>query len=260
MDYRDAVSALSHLFTACWAVFATLILLRLTRGHGVGRWAVGVYGLTMVVLYLASGAFHSLIYQVTQADLDPEARVRAVRELWFAQRFDKSAIFALIAGSYTPVFVYLTTGAWRWGGLAAMWGIAAAGIGMVWLWPDHRHTLLVGFYVGMGLVGLLPLPVYLARLGWRPLLWVVGFGTAYIAGAAVEVMWWPTLVPGWFGPHELLHVSDTTGTFLHFIFVVKYLIPRPPPRDPVPEVAKELATSPGPVVVFAATPRNPARV
>ena len=113
-------------------MFATAVLLRLTRGHGVGRRAVGVYGLTMVLLYAASGTFHGLLYLKTEGDPNLFRRAAAVEALWVSQRLDKSAIFALIAGSYTPVFVYLLTGAWRRWCLAVAWAIAAAGVGLMW--------------------------------------------------------------------------------------------------------------------------------
>ncbi len=93
MDFHDTVSSTSHLLTAVWAGFATLILLRLTRGHGVGRWAIGFFGASMVLLYLASGLFHGLRH-------DTEASRQ------FFQKLDKSAVFLLIAGSYVPVIVY----------------------------------------------------------------------------------------------------------------------------------------------------------
>jgi hemolysin III len=244
MDYKDAVSSLTHLFTAGWAVFATLILLRLTRGHGPGRWAVGIYGLTMVLLYLASGVFHGILYLITKTVFDPDDRAAAVSQLWVAQRLDKSAIFALIAGSYTPVFVYLLAGAWRRWCLIAVWSIAAAGIGSIWLWPSHPHPLLVGVYVGMGLVGLVPMPKYLVRIGWKGLLWAAAFGGAFLSGAAVEVAQWPTLIPGYFGPHEFLHVADAAGTMIHVGFVVKFLLRRPPPTpaEDVRLTARVIAT------------------
>lgn len=224
MDYTDAISSLTHLGTAVWAVFAALILVRLTWGQGIRCWAVGVYGLTIVLLYLASGTFHGLIYLRNQLGDDSVIRSEAVSSLWVAQRLDKSAIFALIAGSYTPVFVYLLQGTWRWGCLIAAWGIAAVGIALMWLKPDLRHEWLVGIYVGMGLVGLMPMRLYLPQVGWRGLLWVAALGAAYIGGAAIEVARWPTLVPGWVGPHELLHICDMLGTFIHFGFVMRFLV------------------------------------
>lgn len=225
-DYRDAVSSLTHLFTAGWAVFATLVLLRLTRGHGPGRWAVGLYGLTMILLYTASGTFHGLVYLAAP---NTDTRPAVVQTLWVAQRLDKSAIFALIAGSYTPVFVYLLTGPRRRWCMGLMWGIAAAGSAMVWFWPTHPHSLLVGVYISMGLVGMLPMRRFFPQIGWRGTAWVAAFAGVYILGAAADVARWPTLVPGYFGPHEVLHVADMLGTWLHFGFVLKFLIFRTPP-------------------------------
>src|SRR5436305_5577394 len=92
MDLRDPFSSASHLVTAVWAVYATLVLLRLTRGGFDRKAAVGVYGLSMVLLYLASGTFHALYFD------SPEQRR-------FFQKLDQSAIFLLIAGTNTPLLV-----------------------------------------------------------------------------------------------------------------------------------------------------------
>src|SRR5947199_789715 len=97
MVLRDPVSSASHLLTAAWAVYATLLLVRLTRPGDGRRLAVAVYGLSMVLLYLASGTFHGLFYD------SPEERR-------FFQKLDQSAIFLLIAGTTTPVLVTLLDG------------------------------------------------------------------------------------------------------------------------------------------------------
>ncbi len=211
----DLVSSTTHLFTAAWAMYATLILVRLTRGHGPGRWAVGFFGLSMVLLYLASGTFHGARHYTHQTN-----RV--------FQRLDKSAIFLLIAGSYVPVFVYLLRGHWRRWALCAMLGTAAAGVASLWLLPDLPHPQLVGVYAGMGVVGFVTVPKVIATSGWSGIGWIVAVAVSYLGGAIVEVMRWPTPVPGWVGPHELLHVADMLGTAAMFIFVVRHVIRRPP--------------------------------
>jgi hemolysin III len=216
MDFHDPVSSITHLLTAVWAAFATLILLRLTRGHGPGRWAVGYFGVSMVLLYLASGLYHGLRYEC-----------EAERLLF--QRLDKSAIFLLIAGTYTPVFVYLLDGRLRASGLAVLFAIAAAGVASLWLFPDLPHARLVAVYVGAGLVGLAALPRIVSATGWPGLAWVAAAAGIYLCGATVEVLKWPVLVPGYIGPHELLHVTDICGTLAAFVFVTRYVIRRPPP-------------------------------
>ena len=223
MDFHDRVSSLTHLGTAVWSVLATLVLVRLTRGHGAGRWSIALYGLSMVLLYLASGMFHGI-----------DHGYRGSPSFLFFQKVDKSAIFLLIAGSYLPVLVYLLRGTWRLACLGLMGGIAVLGIASLWLLPTMRLEYLVFVYIGMGLIGLVALRHIAPQVGFGGLFWIALEGVFYVGGGLAEVAQWPVLVPGWFGPHEVLHVADMGGTLAHFVFVMKYVIPRPPP--PAPQV------------------------
>jgi hemolysin III len=172
----------------------------------------------MILLYTASGLFHGLRYTE-----HPEWRP-------IFQKIDKSAIFLLISGSYVPVFAYMMHGAWRVCCLVAMLGTAVAGIALMWLVPNLRHEWLVAIYSGMGVVGLVTVPKIIATHGARGIGWIGGVAGFYLLGAAIEVLKWPVPVPGWVGPHELLHVADMGGSFCMFVFVVRYVIPRYSPR------------------------------
>ncbi len=221
MDFHDTVSSASHLLTAVWAAFATLVLLRLTRGHGVGRWAIGFYGLSMVLLFTASGLFHGLHYESRDERL-------------LFQRIDKSAVFLLIAGTYLPVAVYLLSGRWRRWMFAALTGMTVFGVGSLWLAPDLPHEDLVAVYVVMGLSGLLPIRQYAAVAGWANFKWVVRIVVPYLGGAAIEVLQQPVVLPGWLGPHELMHFATSAGTLAYFAFLVRFLTRRPPLADAPP--------------------------
>ena len=107
-DLRDPVSSASHLLTALWAVYATLVMWRFTAGRPGRLLPVVVYGVSMVLLYLASGTFHGLHYD------SPE-------EKRFFQKLDQSAVYLLIAGTYTPVLAILLEGAWRKWFLRMVW-------------------------------------------------------------------------------------------------------------------------------------------
>ncbi|MFO0847771.1 MAG: hemolysin III family protein [Gemmataceae bacterium] len=221
MESCDPVSAATHLGMAVWAAFAGLILYRLTQEHGAARrWAVAFYGVSMVTLYVASGAFHGLLALTAGGT----SRSAAVDALWVFQKLDKSAIFLLILGSNVPIMVYLLRGRWRAVCLAGMTGFALFGIAALWLLPSIPHTYLVAVYVGMGVCSLIPLRQYWQAVRWQGLGWIGLFAGVYVAGAAAEVFKWPTLVPGWFGPHETLHIADMAGTLIHFAFVVKFVV------------------------------------
>jgi hemolysin III len=223
MGLRDPVSSASHLLTAVWAAYATLVLLRLTPGPGGRRAAVAVFGLSMVLLYLASGTFHGVPY--TRADNPAEFRL--------FQKLDQSAIFVLIAGTNTPIIVTLLSGARRRWFLGLMWGVAAVGIGCLWLLPKAPHAVVVANYLVMGWLGIVPAWHYARALGWGPMGWALAGAVFYTLGAVCEILEWPVLLdhPVRVGYHEILHLFDIAGTVAFFLFVARYVVPYERPAD-----------------------------
>lgn len=212
LELRDPVSSLSHLATALWAVFATLLMLRLTPPDRGRRAAVLVYGTTMVLLFLASGLFHGLHFETQEQ-----------RRLF--QKIDQSAVYLLIAGTNTPPIVILLAGAWRRLCLRLVWGCALAGVACLWLLPKPPHALVVGLYLTLGWFGFLPGRQYYRALGWRALNWVWVGAACYTAGAVCELTRWPVIIPGWVQSHEVLHFLDTAGSIAFFLFIVRHVIP-----------------------------------
>jgi hemolysin III len=49
----------------------------------------------------------------------------------------------------------------------------------------------------------------------------------YTAGAVCELTQWPVIIPGWIQAHEVLHMFDTAGSIAFFVFIVRFVIPRP---------------------------------
>lgn len=212
MDLRDPVSSVSHLGTAVWAVFATLILMRLTRGGAHRRLAVLVYGLSMVLLYTASGVFHGLNYENEQ-------------QKRFFQLIDQTAIFGLIAGTCTPMIVMLLSGPLRRWSLVVVWGLTFVAAACLWLLPKPPHEVIVGLCLALGWFNAVPMIWYYRALGWRAmnLVWL-GAGL-YSAGGIFELLEWPVIWPPWIGFHELLHFCDTAATLVFFVFITRYVIP-----------------------------------
>ena len=212
LELRDPVSSLSHLATALWAVFATLLMLRLTPPERGRRMAVAVYGMSMVLLFLASGLFHGLYYET------PEQRR-------FFQKLDQSAVYLLIAGTNTPPIVILLSNPWRKWTLRMVWGFALLGVACQWLLPKPPHALVVGLYLGLGWFGMIPGWQYYRVLGFRALNWVWVGAAFYTVGAVCELTQWPVIVPGWIQSHEVLHFCDSAGSIAFFLFIVRYVIP-----------------------------------
>jgi hemolysin III len=234
MPLRDPVSSASHLFTAVWAVYATLLLVRLTPPRSAKRRSVVVFGLSMVVLYAASGTFHGVPY--TRA-ANPDA-------FRFFQKLDQSAILLLIAGTNTPILVVLLGGRKGVAFLRLMWGLAALGVACLWFLPKAPHWAVVGIYLSVGWLGLAPVAHYYRAVGWRAMNWMWAGAAFYTAGAVCELTEWPVLstAPLRVGYHEVLHFCDMAGSLCFFAFVLRVVLPhapRPAVDDPDREPAAD---------------------
>src|SRR5262245_49540587 len=96
---REPVSSGTHFVAFVWAIYATVLLCRLCRNSRLKQWSLGCYGISMIVLYAASCTYHGVMV--------PENRLQFYRLL------DHSAIYGLIAGTYTPALAVLLTPSYR---------------------------------------------------------------------------------------------------------------------------------------------------
>lgn len=210
---RDPVSSLTHLVASVFAAYVTLLLCRLARGDRTKRKSLACFGITAVVLYAASGTYHAIRLPLDSPTVE------------FFRRLDHSAIYLLIAGTYTPVFTVLLRGRQRAWLLTTVWLLAGAGIAAKWLWPIAPEAVSVGLYLALGWLGVVPLRALLRAVGWGGMAWGLGGGVCYTVGAACELARWPVLIPGVIGWHEIFHVCDVAGTALHVVFMIRCVIP-----------------------------------
>ncbi len=204
--FSDPVSSLSHLSGA--VVFTVLGIFLLRRGRGnLGRMiSLCVFAFSCVLLLSLSGVYHLL---------SPGTAGREV-----LQQLDHAAIFVLIAGSFTPVHAILFRGAWRWGMLAGIWGAATTGLVLKTVFfatlPEWLGLLM---YLALGWLGVISALALGRRHGFRfiqPLLWGA---VCYTAGALVEFLRWPVLLPGIVGSHEIFHLAVLAGISCHWAFI-----------------------------------------
>jgi channel protein (hemolysin III family) len=206
--FSEPVSSLTHLAGA--AVFAVLAVALLRRGRGArGRViALSVFAFSCVLLLSLSGVYHMLA---------PDS---AARELF--NRLDHTAIFLLIAGSFTPVHVILFRGAWRWGMLSLVWGLALAGIVLKLVYFDTMPEWLgLAMYLALGWLGVVSAVALARRTGWRTMRPVLWGAVAYTAGALFEFLRWPVLLGGIVGPHEIFHLAVLAGIGCHWAFILR---------------------------------------
>jgi hemolysin III len=205
---EELANSLTHgvgtvLSIAALAVLVTFAALQGGAAHVVG---CAVFGGTLVVLYTASTLYHAI------------AQVRAKRVL---QVLDHSAIYLLIAGTYTPFMLVTLRGARGWLLLAVVWSIAAAGIALCSTVGRGRraHALSVVLYIVMGWIAVVVFRPLATRLGLEGMLLVVGGGLVYTSGVLFYA--WRRLPYH----HAIWHLFVLAGSALHVAAVLRHVIP-----------------------------------
>ncbi len=180
-------------------VAAPMLILNAVR-HGDFGYAVGVsiFAGSMLLLYLASTVYHAW----------PEGDAKC----WL-RRFEHSAIFVLIAGTYTPFTLGALRGTWGWTLLGAVWGIAAVGICLTLLGRDRLKTLL---YLGMGWLIVVAIGPLWRALGPSGVLWLAAGGLAYTVGVGFFVVKQVRYA------HFVWHLFVLAGTACHTVAVQAY--------------------------------------
>jgi hemolysin III len=136
---------------------------------------LGVYALGLVAM-LGCSALYNL------AGAGPRKAV--------LRRFDHAAIFAMIAGTYTPVALLAVGGAWGWGLLAVVWSGAVGGVALKLLAPARLERASIAAYLLLGWAGIAALNRLLAALPLWDLLLLVAGGVLYSLGVIVHLATW----------------------------------------------------------------------
>jgi hemolysin III len=207
---REPFNGLSHLGGAIAAFFGQIALLILAWGGTAKVVAVVIYGLGLISLFSASAAYH--LAQVKPATLQ------------ILRKLDHSAIFLLIAGTYTPFCLIAFTGFFRWGLLTLIWVIALSGILVKVFWLGAPRRLNAMMYVLMGWLCVLAAPQMPSVLPAGAMLWLIVGGVIYTLGAVVYATKLFNFVPGKFGFHEVWHIFVLLGALAHFVSVTLLLI------------------------------------
>ncbi len=208
---REPVNGLTHFFTAIAAVGGLIALLVIGWGNPGKAVSLAVYGASVILLFAASATYHMV-----------KARPRVIEIL---RKFDHSAIYLLIAGTYTPICFNMFTGFWQWGLLVIVWSLALIGIGVKIFIIKAPRWLSAGVYLLMGWLCVIALKEMLTVLPAGALAWLAIGGLIYTLGAVVYITKIFDFIPGKFGFHEVWHIFVILGALAHFIAVLVYIAP-----------------------------------
>ena len=203
---EEIANSVTHGLGVLLAIVALVVLVGGSARLG-DPWRVvsfSLYGASLVALYLASTLYHAI----------PGAKAKD----WL-KRCDHAAIFALIAGTYTPILLVTLRGPLGWTMAGILWGVMAVGITMKFLFIHRFQRLLLGAYVAMGWAALFVLHALWQRLSGAAIGWLVAGGAVYTVGVGFYV--WKRLPYG----HAIWHLFVLGGSACHFFFHYRYVLP-----------------------------------
>lgn len=200
---EEIANSISHGLGLILAIIALPILVVSAMRVGSTHFMVGasVFGATMVLLYLASTLYHSVAHEQTKR---------------LCRLFDHSAIFLLIAGTYTPFTLGVLRGAWGWTLLVIIWTLAITGI-VVKAMPRTRHSWIsMVLYLVMGWLAVVAIKPIFRLVPMPGILLIFAGGVAYTSGlaffAARRLRY----------SHFIWHLFVIAGTIFHFFAVLWY--------------------------------------
>lgn len=177
----------------------------MTASRDGDAWRVSsavVFGVALILLYSASTLYHAL----------PRSKAKRVFRV-----IDHSAIYVLIAGTYTPFLLGPLRGGWGWSLFVALWTLAVAGIVMKatlgFRWA--RASTIV--YLLMGWCGVVAIKPLLERVSPAGVLWLLAGGLAYTAGVIFFVV-----DQRFRYAHAVWHLFVATGSVCHVVAVLRY--------------------------------------
>lgn len=200
----NVLSAITHGigFGLAIAGLVILIVKAASTGSVMRIVTFTIYGSCLVLLYLFSTLYHSLIF----------TRAKNVFQI-----FDHSSIFLLIAGSYTPYSLVAIGGAWGWTLFGLIWGLTIFGI-IYYIFNRGKHVVFdTVLYVLMGWLVILSGSYLYVRLSPVGFWLLVGGGIAYTVGAILYSMRNIPFI------HVIWHLFVMLGSILMYFSVLLYV-------------------------------------
>ena len=178
------------------AGLAILVVLASMEGDPWRITSFAIYGSSLTILYLVSTLYHSLTHSRTKA---------------IFRRLDHSAIYLLIAGTYTPVILISMRTTWVLYLLPIIWAMAILGVYIKVRYIHRYERLSLAFYIFMGWFALIAVKPMFNSIPIESFIWIIIGGACYTSGVVFYA--WRRLPFN----HTIWHGFVLIGSISHFI-------------------------------------------
>ena len=203
---EEKFNVISHAIGLVLSIIALILLVVYSAKYG-STWHIvsfSIYGASLIVLYSASTFYHYV--------QNPKLRYRL-------NIFDHSAIYVLIAGTYTPFTLVVLNGWIGWTIFGVSWGLAFLGIILKLFFIGKYDKISTFAYVLMGWVVIFAIKPLINNLPFEGLMWLLAGGIFYTVGAVLYS------IRDLKYNHAIFHIFVLLGSFAHFIAVFFYVLP-----------------------------------
>jgi hemolysin III len=205
MVFGERFNSISHLIGTVLSVagLAALVTMASFEGDPYKIVSFAIYGAMLFALYAISTLYHWA----------RNPRVKAV-----LQKCDHSAIYLLIAGSYTPFTLVTLRGPWGWSLFGVSWGLAVLGIVQDLTLGRRTRSVSMVLYVLMGWLALVAVRPLVSALPPAGTAWLVAGGVIYSAGIYFFIND-ERIRHG----HGIWHLFVLAGSLCQFVSVARYV-------------------------------------
>ncbi len=207
LSIKDPGSALTHFIGMILAAMAStpLLILAASNQDRLAAPALGIFAISMILLYGASTIYHTF-------NISKKMNL-------LLRKIDHIMIFILIAGSYTPVCVIPLKDSIGYPLLALVWGTAVAGILIKAFWITCPKWFSSLIYISMGWLCVLAMVPLVSSLPIAAFMWLLAGGIIYTVGGVIYALKLPLFNARhqYFGSHEIFHLFVMAGSMCHFV-------------------------------------------
>lgn len=199
-------NAITHGLGVPFSLLALVLLIRkgLDAEDSHYLWAVLIYGITMLWTYTSSTLYH--------ANFQSSERLRHRLHL-----LDHTAIYLFIAGTYTPIALFVLPGLWSTGILGAIWALALIGVIYKLFFLEQHPKFSLFLYIAMGWLILIAFKPMMEEASRELLYWIIAGGAFYSLGTVFF-----SLRRLAFG-HSIWHLLVLGGSICHFWGIYHYV-------------------------------------
>ena len=198
---EEIANSITHGFGLSLSIVGLLLLLVYGTQNGDPWRIVGfsIYGASLIILYLFSTLYHGLTHSRTKA---------------IFRRLDHSAIYLLIAGTYTPVILVSLRETWVIYLLPVIWAMAILGVYIKVFYIHRYERLTLGFYIFMGWFALIAVKPLFNAIPIESFIWIIVGGLSYTSGIIFYT--WHRLPYH----HTIWHIFVLAGSISHYIGIL----------------------------------------